>query len=429
MNAEAKKQKKGNYGVILNIPVIIKEKEIFERKKTIEIFKAKRSSYGDAKNQVLSGAQAEEVTGQRLADKLSSKRTSNRDEKVGRLFINELWSEKFHKQVLKESKIRDIIDRIQKLHRRNLDHLIGDLELANKNLAINNEHSPIVTSDQNLVNASEKRRRRRLHRRGAEDEEDDDYEEDGEFADEPRSNLRSGSKNRQSLVLENLRAITHKRQSSCLDAVQKNFIRNILMGGAGKNTATEPPENAKYLPAVNSAKNLHSPLMRRALSPKQPALLAAEPQAVPERVPSQSKIWAMTEAEEQEPAHEPPQHPRELLHPSSPQQAQKHLAMLLQPQRARKPVVKVKQSQLNLLRSNISSIIGSCENFPKITSPKHPLADQYLKNVPGLASPKAKRGNNSTDSIFQFIRANRQYQSRLPAAQQEPGAYQQPQPV
>ena len=44
--------------------------------------------------------------------------------------MNDLWSEKYHKFVLKESKIKEICDRIERMHRGNLDTLISEVNKA-----------------------------------------------------------------------------------------------------------------------------------------------------------------------------------------------------------------------------------------------------------------------------------------------------------
>lgn len=51
-----------------------------------------------------------------------------KSDKIGKFFINELWSEKFHKQVLKETKIKEVCEKIEKLHRRNLSNMLEDVE-------------------------------------------------------------------------------------------------------------------------------------------------------------------------------------------------------------------------------------------------------------------------------------------------------------
>lgn len=51
---------------------------------------------------------------------------------MGRIYINELWSEKFHKLVLKESKIEAVLERISKLYRRNVEDFVDDIHQASK---------------------------------------------------------------------------------------------------------------------------------------------------------------------------------------------------------------------------------------------------------------------------------------------------------
>lgn len=43
-----------------------------------------------------------------------------------------MWSEKYHKFVLKESKIKEICDKIERMHRGNLDHLISEVNKASR---------------------------------------------------------------------------------------------------------------------------------------------------------------------------------------------------------------------------------------------------------------------------------------------------------
>lgn len=89
---------------MFNLPFIIKEKDYIDRKNTIDVFKRKKIN--------------NESNNTSDKNKLQKIQNQKQDDKFGKIFINELWSEKFHKLVLKESKIQDVVDKINRLHRR-----------------------------------------------------------------------------------------------------------------------------------------------------------------------------------------------------------------------------------------------------------------------------------------------------------------------
>ncbi|KAL4460043.1 hypothetical protein ABPG74_003569 [Tetrahymena malaccensis] len=111
--AEKKKLQGVSYRVMVNLPVIIKDKEIIDRKLTIDIFKRK-------------AATNQKQTQQKKH--LQMKKTAQ--DQIGRIYINELWSDKFHKLVMNESKIQEVLDKIQKLYRRNVDEFVEDVHNA-----------------------------------------------------------------------------------------------------------------------------------------------------------------------------------------------------------------------------------------------------------------------------------------------------------
>ena len=59
-------------------------------------------------------------------------KNNDKSDKVGKFFINELWSEKFHKQVLKETKIKEVCERIEYMHRKNISNLLEGEEILPK---------------------------------------------------------------------------------------------------------------------------------------------------------------------------------------------------------------------------------------------------------------------------------------------------------
>ncbi len=83
-----------NYGVIVNIPVIIRERQIFDRKKTIDVFRTKRFHEID---KLAMGSVQGKQNNTEDAHTGERKSIKKKDDKIGKIYVNELWSEKFHK--------------------------------------------------------------------------------------------------------------------------------------------------------------------------------------------------------------------------------------------------------------------------------------------------------------------------------------------
>lgn len=60
--------------------------------------------------------------------KPNSKLSYSKNEKNGKIFINDLWSEKYSKMILCESKIQNNIEKIDKLHRRNIEDFMEEMK-------------------------------------------------------------------------------------------------------------------------------------------------------------------------------------------------------------------------------------------------------------------------------------------------------------
>ena len=104
------------YSMILNLPIIIKERDLLDRKDTINTFR-----HLDQLVDVQVGNKRQ------TRDSRSLLMMKKKDGDTGKIRVNEFWSEKYNKLILKESKIMNNIQRIEQIQRQGINNLIQDL--------------------------------------------------------------------------------------------------------------------------------------------------------------------------------------------------------------------------------------------------------------------------------------------------------------